>query len=604
MFEKILSVLPYNPGLLHQMSFYSRRMREEAAIRRTGMVFIVLAFMIQFFAVLSPPQTSAAASSNDLVNGGFSSASDAANYCNQNVAHYGDILQNYGITCKEVANSPTVPSLGSTDDNRDLYSMGRLPYNIAGETPVNVQGITYYFRYLWGWDTGAPSHYKALRIIASTGKTYYLLYGCGNLVSIGLPQPYTPPAPAPTATLTATTPILVLKKTMLAGYPADGSTVAPGTALGYQIEIDNTGGAAHSVDLTDALPANLTYQSISLNAGADTHIYNANTRTAEWSWGTIGNEVGNYNVTLKATVNTNTPNGTKICNIAHLSATGDSGLTSGQVCVTVEQNTPPPPTAPPVAPPTTVTPTCANGGLAPSSPQCFQPCQYNATISATDTACTPCQYNNAIAASDSQCKPCEASLSSQDTLACVSVSKTASNITAGIANADGTTANAGDTIVYTLHAQNNGKAAVAGFTFQENIADVLAYADVVDLHGGTMDANDQITWPTQAIPAGATATEQVTVQVKNPVPSTPVDPADPGHFDLTMTNVYGNTVNIKVAPPVAKSIETAAAQLPNTGPGTSIFIAAAIIVISGYFYGRARLLARESVLAIQENSGA
>lgn len=58
MFEKLLSALPsyYDSGVARQVSFYARRMREESTIRRTGLIFIVLAFLIQFFAVLNPPQ--------------------------------------------------------------------------------------------------------------------------------------------------------------------------------------------------------------------------------------------------------------------------------------------------------------------------------------------------------------------------------------------------------------------------------------------------------------------------------------------------------------------------------------------------------------------
>jgi hypothetical protein len=80
MFEKLLATLPYNPGLADQMVFYGRRMREESAIRRTGLIFIVLAFMIQFFAVLNPPRPAAAAacSGNDLVYCGISGPQEAA----------------------------------------------------------------------------------------------------------------------------------------------------------------------------------------------------------------------------------------------------------------------------------------------------------------------------------------------------------------------------------------------------------------------------------------------------------------------------------------------------------------------------------------------
>src|ERR1039458_8323011 len=110
MFEKLLSVLPYNPGLLHQIGFYGQRMREEAAIRRTGVIFIVLTFMVQFFAVLSPPVSTVAASNNDLINGGFmangqASASEAKTDCNNNVQDYKVILEYYGISCDAVGSA-------------------------------------------------------------------------------------------------------------------------------------------------------------------------------------------------------------------------------------------------------------------------------------------------------------------------------------------------------------------------------------------------------------------------------------------------------------------------------------------------------------------
>src|SRR4051794_30464993 len=114
MFEKLLSLLPYNPGMAHQMAFYSKRMREEAAIRRTGVVFLILAFMIQFMAVLSPPQPTVADSSNDLINGGISSAADAARNCRNNVRHYKENIEHYGLTCTKIANAEVV-TMRSTD---------------------------------------------------------------------------------------------------------------------------------------------------------------------------------------------------------------------------------------------------------------------------------------------------------------------------------------------------------------------------------------------------------------------------------------------------------------------------------------------------------
>ncbi len=186
----------------------------------------------------------------------------------------------------------------------------------------------------------------------------------------------------------------------------------------------------------------------------------------------------------------------------------------------------------------------------------------------------------------------------------MSIHKTAANITAGLTDANNSTAKAGDVITYTLYAQNQGKGKIKGFTFQENLSDVSDYADVVDLHGGTIDGSKIVTWPSTDIPAGQTVTVSLTVKVKDPIPVTPSAPSDPFHFDLTMTNVYGNTVNIKVPSPPIKTVQTVATTLPNTGPGTGLFLAASLVIIGGYFYGRARLLAKESNIALHDSASA
>jgi uncharacterized repeat protein (TIGR01451 family) len=441
MFEKLLSVLPYTPGLGHQLAFYGRRMREEAAIRRTGVVLMALTFMVQFFAVLSPPQSTSAASNNDLINGGISSRSDAAGACRSNLHHYGDVMDYYGITCGDIAGASTV-TIHSTGESRHLYSVGRLPYGKAGETPVTIKGASYYWRYLWSWDTGGASTYQALKFQSShTGKTYWILFNCGNLVTINLPPAYTPPAPPKPVP-----------------PPAPKPTPPP-----------------------------------------------------------------------------------------------------------VTTTTPPAPPKPPVTP--------------------------------------VCQYNSALPANSPECKPCEKSLSSTDSLACINIHKTAANQTQSLPDANNSTARPGDVITYTLFAKNTGKIIVRSYVFQENLSDVLDYATVTNAHGGSLSADNIISWPKLNIPAGQTVSVQITVQVKNPLPSTPASTSDPGHFDMIMTNVYGNTININLPAPTVKAVETTAASLPNTGPGAGLVIAGLITVAAAYFYARARLLAKESVMAVQESSG-
>lgn len=475
MFEKLLSLLPYNPGLTHQMAFYSRRMREEAAIRRTGVIFLTLAFTIQFIAVLSPPQPTVANSSNDLINGGISSAADAKRHCSNNSRHFKEILNYYGISCKKVGSAETV-QISSTAHEGKFYSMGWNPQGQTNdrtgrktnETAVNIPGVgkKAYWRLLKSWDSpGTSSTYQALKIKNSEGKHFWILFNCGNLVTIGIPSPIPPndedePTPTPTPTPVTT------------------------------------------------------------------------------------------------------------------------------------QRAPEPTPAPAPAP----------SPVAASTPT---PCPYNSSLPLGSPLCVkPCEYNPQLPQNSPECKPCDKSISSTDSLACISISKAASNDTQGLADANNTTAAANDVINYTLYAINRGKADLKDFVFAENMNDVLDYAVIVDLHGGTIDNEGQVTWPAETIAANSTASHKITVRVKDPIPQTPISSSDNMHFDLIMTNVYGNTINIKLPGSPPKQVEATAATLPNAGPGTTLLLAGLTMILAGYFYARSSLLAKESNLALREMASA
>jgi uncharacterized repeat protein (TIGR01451 family) len=654
MFEKLLAVLPYNPSLIHQMSFYSRRMRAEASIRRIGLVFIILTFMVQFFAVLSPPKSTSADScdSNSLISCGLdpsNPAADALNKCKNDVQGYGNIMRFYGISCDAFKTATVVGNGGihSTPDN-NYYSMG---HNLSSGTdsprtiPDSAGDIQVYWRLL---STFGDQAWPALHVHDYEGTSFYVIISCGNLVSVGIPAhnqlpaplqgsddlilntlPPTGPAPTPTPSPTPTPPptgqpeappkIGINTATCtggITGWASEDLGNSPEPIL-VDVWVDGPAGGAGATELgnfhtTGTYPANNPNFTFAVpppyNTG--THVfwvYAINASGVE-----TGPNVNNPNVPgPQRNVYGNDGDGT----------TNNSG-----VPLTLQANcSGPPPTCqynsaipadsaqcfPPCQYNTAIaatSPQCAqpcqyNVAIAASSAQCFPPCKFNPSISANSSKCfQPCQYNTAIPSSDSTCKACATGATSTDTLPCITIHKTATNVTAGIADANNTTANPGDTITYTLYAQNNAKDTVKQYVFQENLSDVMDYADPTDLHGGTIDSGDIVTWPPQDIAVGQTATVQVSVKVKNPIPQTPASSTDPMHFDLTMTNVYGNTINIKVPAPVAVSVQTAAAVLPNTGPGASLFVAALVVMVIAYFYSRARLLARESTLAAQETA--
>ena len=486
MFEKLLSLLPYNPSLAHQMAFYSRRMREEAAIRRVGLVFVALAFLIQFFAVISPPQPTVASSTSDLINGGFTHKSEAVSACNSNTKDYRTIMANYGITCADI-NAASEVQLHSTSYGNTLYTMGWNPDGsrnpVTGrptrEVPATLQGInhTFYWHLVSNTDPKGDDNgrdRKALKLTSSvTHKTYFILYDCGNLVSIGVP-PTVPPCPYVSGILTGDSRC----------HPA---------------------------------PCPL-----------DSSIYVTNSKCKACP----------YN--------------------AHI-------LKSDKQCVA-----------------------CPN----PRYP----------TVAANSPQCKPvCPYNKAFDKGDKNCKPCTASSNSADALACISESKTAADTTQNWPDANGKTAQPNDVIVYTLYAKNTGKAVVPDFEMRESLSDVLDYATPVDLNGGTLDTTTgDVTWPKVDIKAGATLSHQITVKVKSPIPETPPSVSDPSHFDRVMCNVYGNSICINLPPSIVHTIVTN--SLPNTGPGTGLFIAGAIVILAGYFYSRSRLLAKESSMVLHESA--
>lgn len=477
MFEKLLGSVPYNPALVQQLSFYGRRMKRESSVRRTGVLFLLLAFMVQFFAFISPPQATSAYSTNDMINGGITTQAEAVNACRSDTKNYGTVLKDFGITCAAVAQATTVASLSSKSYSNSLYSMGWLPQGQANPRthkatnevgPLNLAGVggtnTLYGRLLSSFDTYDHSSYKALKVTSSTGKVYFILFDCGNLVAIGLPTPIpakpaiVPPKPVPT--------------------PQKPTPVAPKPV------------------------------------------------------------------------------------------------------------------------PTPVTPTPTPTPATTPTPAVPKP----VTAPATPAAIIMCKYNSNLPVSSPDCKPCEKSVSSVDLQACVERHKTAANQTQSLADANNTTAQAGDVIVYTLTTNNNGKADIPNFVVFENLSDVLDYATITDASGGTVDSNGAISWPDITLKAGATLTNKVTITVKNPLPSTPVGTTDGAHFDNFMTNVYGDTVTIQIPEAPAKEIQTVATALPNTGPGTSVAIAAGVLILAGYFYARSRLLATEAFIAVQDNN--
>lgn len=473
MFKKLISNLPFNPSLIGDVAFYAKRLHGETAIRRGGLIFVVMALLVQMFAVISPPQSTSAASSNDIVRGGFSSRTQAVNYCRSNTGNFADILAYYGVSCDIVASAST-QNVSSTSYNKQLDSLGRNPQGpvIArtgkptNEYAVSIQGKRYYMRNLWAWDTYASSNYKMLVMKNNRGQTIMIMYNCGNIVTVGVYKPPPPP-------------------------PVDYCPNIPGVQ----------------------------------------------------------------------------PAGTKCDACPNIPGTQNPG---------------------------TKCDACPNKPGVQSPGQSCDVCPNIPGTQLTNQECDVCPNLPGTQSNRNECYPCPEAEEDDSITACLELAKTAANITQDIDNANGTKAAAGDVIEYSLHTKNNGSQTVRDFVVEENMADVLEYANVVDLHGGTMNDESIVSWPKTDIAARSTITKKITVKVKNPIPQTPTSSSDPGSNDLTMTNVYyGTAVNITLPAAPVKQIEVVTQTLPQTGPGTTIAVGFAVTVFASYFFARSRLVAKE-----------
>jgi uncharacterized repeat protein (TIGR01451 family) len=150
------------------------------------------------------------------------------------------------------------------------------------------------------------------------------------------------------------------------------------------------------------------------------------------------------------------------------------------------------------------------------------------------------------------------------------LSKSAYNQTQGV-TAQAVMANPGDVINYTLSYRNTGSITMTNVVIEDDLTDVLKLADVINLGQGQMIGNT-IRFPPVSVPPGVAVDKTFQVRVRDVINST---------ADLTMTNIYGNRVDIQIRPPIVKGVYYA----PKTGPKEDmVFILAFLATAAFYIY--------------------
>jgi hypothetical protein len=217
-----------------------------------------------------------------------------------------------------------------------------------------------------------------------------------------------------------------------------------------------------------------------------------------------------------------------------------------------------------------------------------------------------CPLNPDLPASSPDCKPCEDNpdiwYKDKDCKSNFTVTKGVRNVTQNGSDANNTTVRPGDRLEYRLTVKNTGNTTGA-YIIEDNLADVLEYADIVDLGGGTLlttgpdvpvEKNNYVSWPSASLKPNESIEKIVNVQVKSTIPSTPQGLGNQSSYDCQMVNDFaGNGTTVKVDCPTPKAVEQVVQELPRTGTTENLIFAGTILAIVAYFYARSRQLKKE-----------
>jgi|GEM_PF-1750705 len=345
MFRKFVSNLPFTPSLLPQISFYARRLGQESATRKLGVIFAALTIVLQTILFITPPQPSLASSNNDVIFGGLSSDPTQAKqqlikhvyrgdkamvspYNNKTYYDLDKLFQHFNITEKDIKNAQTVTICSQCkDSDKNKRSVGRLPNSTDASKDVKFKPAdsrySYYLRPLHIWDSGPYSQYKALKIRSGV----WILLNCGNIVVDKVPDAN-----------------LKISKSQSV---AANTKVEAGKTVNYKFTIKNNGtAAAQNVRVFDHFPNADIFSNVTVNKGsadtATTRVKVGSKHYSRWTFAKI-NPGKTVTVSLSGRLRDTSKDRT-ICNQGSVSYQNAESQTrkagSNKVCF--EQSAPPP----------------------------------------------------------------------------------------------------------------------------------------------------------------------------------------------------------------------------------------------------------------------
>lgn len=146
MFRKIVTELAYSPALAGNLGDYIKKLRDERSKRQIGIIFVLLAIVVQLFATLFPPESANANNPDVLIDGGVQSVDDYLTYYDQNAENIRDLLTSLGITRSDIeaARLATLPSTAEASFWSVQNNRGEDGSSYSFQTPSGKLGVAYY----------------------------------------------------------------------------------------------------------------------------------------------------------------------------------------------------------------------------------------------------------------------------------------------------------------------------------------------------------------------------------------------------------------------------------------------------------------------------
>lgn len=177
---------------------------------------------------------------------------------------------------------------------------------------------------------------------------------------------------------------------------------------------------------------------------------------------------------------------------------------------------------------------------------------------------------------------------------------TAINITQGNVPAETVIAQPGDRISYTISAKNDDKTKQL-VPLVIALDDVLEYSTLLDNGNAILDEKSHLlSWPPVTIAPGQTEQRTFGVQLLDPIPAVARGQSNTMSYDCVLSSAYGTNLQINVACPTTKDVETAISLFPAIGTTGNIVFGTIIGGLVVFFYLRTRQL-KEEIRLIRHN---